>query len=188
MGLIGTECNGICILDEDLKQVVLDEHCKEETGYFGTTERQQAEFERLLSLSADGFVDFVNTHPRTRQPVELKIQAKPKPRWNARAYIKLAKSKLAYEPEAKAEFLRQSEQLCHILAAKLGLNEDQYDVRVSPGGVAVSGDVVLHTDHLYVNLSQSSLGPDWGFMYRRCQGRKDFTGRAESVDEVGRVG
>jgi hypothetical protein len=175
-GLIGSECNGICILDDDLLNVVLDEHGKEETGYFGPSEQQLEEYERLLVLPTSAFVEFVNSHPRTRQPIELKIRAKRKPRWDAREYIKLATSKLSYKSHAKAEFLRQSEQLCHILAAKMGLNEDQYDVRTNPGGIAVSGDVVLHTDNLYVNLSQSALGPDQGFMYRKCQGRKDFTG------------
>jgi hypothetical protein len=46
-GLIGSECNGICILDDDLLNVVLDEHGKEETGYFGPSE-QQLEVDPIL--------------------------------------------------------------------------------------------------------------------------------------------
>lgn len=65
-GLIGPECNGIAVLSVDDGQVVLDEHYKETTGYFGPSERQKEEFDRLMGLGAEEFIRFCRTHPRTR--------------------------------------------------------------------------------------------------------------------------
>jgi hypothetical protein len=66
-GLIGSEANGILILDEDYLKVVLDEHFVESSGYFGPSERQLAEWERLVGLQTfKKFADFVNAHPRAR--------------------------------------------------------------------------------------------------------------------------
>ena len=76
----------------------------------------------------------------------------------------------------KDEWLRAGKKILKQLAKELGLVEGEYDLRVNKGGCAVSGDVYLHSDHFYVNLSQTCLGPDWGFMWRLCNGRKDYTG------------
>ena len=58
----------------------------------------------------------------------------------------------------------------------LGLTEDQFDLRSNYGGIAVSGEVTLHTENLYVQVSQSSFGSDHYVLYRTCKGRKDYTG------------
>ena len=34
----------------------------------------------------------------------------------------------------------------------------------------------LHADHLYVQASQSAMGPDTGILFRSCEGRRDYTG------------
>ncbi len=172
MGLIGSECNGIAVLDENLRLVVLDEHCKEASGYFGASERQTKEFDRLKALSADEFVAFCNAHPRLRQPVELQPKAKME-RFDMREFVTMATDRKKY---SKKKFLKMGLTVGRMVAARLGLNEDQYDVSINPGGPAVPGDVYLHTDTLYVNFGVSSLGPDMGFMYRSCKGRKDYTG------------
>jgi hypothetical protein len=176
MGLIGSECNGIAVLDKDNRLVVLDEHCKIDTGYFGPSESQVREFDRIKAMDADSFLIFCNAHPRLRKQIALVEKTKKASKLNLRTYLKLVKSNLSYEPEAKAVFLEQSAKLARMIAGKLGLNEDQYEVRINPGGIAVSGDVILHTDKLYVNFSKSCLGPDQGFMYRSCNGRKDYSG------------
>lgn len=47
-------------------------------------------------------------------------------------------------------------------------------VRFNPGGPAVSGDAILHGDSIYVLMNADGMGP--GIVYRRCNGRQDYTG------------
>lgn len=84
-----------------------------------------------------------------------------------------------YSDEAamqKEEFISLCRSYLRMIANKMGLPAGSYDIRVNRAGVAVSGDVHLHTDTLYVAFEQSCLGNDFGFMYRSCKGRKDYTG------------
>jgi hypothetical protein len=81
-----------------------------------------------------------------------------------------------FQDERKMDWLKTGKRILKQLAKELGLAEGTYDVHINAGGVAVSGDIILHSDHYYVNLSQSCLGPDFGFYYRSCNGRKDYSG------------
>ena len=175
-GLIGPENNGIAVLDEDRMQVILDGHCLQETGYFGPSDGQVAEWKRICGLGADEFVEFCNSHPMSRAPVELESRLNRKPSFNVGRFINLATSPVAYNESAKREFLRVAKQMAIHLAARLGLNEDQYEVRVNKGGVAVSGEVTLHTDTRYIQFTQSSGILKDGFLVRSCKGRKDYVG------------
>ena len=58
----------------------------------------------------------------------------------------------------------------------LGLGDGHYDLRSNGGGIAVSGEVTLHADRLYVQVSQPALGADSGILFRRCEGRRDYVG------------
>ena len=72
MGLIGSECNGICILDDDHLLVVLDEHARANTGWFGVSRRQVEEFNKITTkMSWNEFRDFCDNHPRSRSPLRL---------------------------------------------------------------------------------------------------------------------
>ena len=66
-GLIGSENNGIAILDEDNFLVVCDEIGKETTGCFGPSKNQQELFDAILDLSWVGLMPMLKTDPRTRQ-------------------------------------------------------------------------------------------------------------------------
>ena len=66
LGLIGPEMNGIAILDEDARCVVLDGHLQEDTGYFGASRRQVLEYSRILGMTDDELEEFIAEHPRTR--------------------------------------------------------------------------------------------------------------------------
>jgi hypothetical protein len=66
MGLIGPEMNGIAILDELNKSVVLDEHLKQQSGYFGASKSQLVEAERIVNLDEDDLKDFIDNHERKR--------------------------------------------------------------------------------------------------------------------------
>ena len=66
LGLIGSECNGIVILDVDQLVVLCDEIAKISSGYFGPDVVQIKTFNELAESSWDEFREFVNTHPRSR--------------------------------------------------------------------------------------------------------------------------
>jgi hypothetical protein len=86
------------------------------------------------------------------------------------------KSRVAYDPEAKRLFHVHARRRLLALAAVLGLGPCSFDLRSNQGGVAVSGEVTLHADHLYVQVSQPALGADSGILFRSCNGRRDYVG------------
>lgn len=62
------------------------------------------------------------------------------------------------------------------LAKELGLQPGSYDVRSNKAGIAVTGEVTLHTDKIYVQLCQSFSSQGLTLLYRSCEGRKDYCG------------
>ena len=83
---------------------------------------------------------------------------------------------LSYNETGKIQFHNRGRRILRLIADRLGLQPGMYDIRSNMGGIAVSGEVSLHSENLYVQFAQSCLGTDWGFMYRTCKGRKDYTG------------
>jgi hypothetical protein len=69
MGLIGSECNGIVILDVDKMQVLTDEIGIISSGWFGPAKAQLELFNQLVAMPWEEFQVFVNAHPRTRYPI-----------------------------------------------------------------------------------------------------------------------
>ncbi len=65
-GLIGTEYNGVFIVDDTNRNVVLDNHARGESGGFGPYPVQLAERDRILALSPADFIAFIKDHPNTR--------------------------------------------------------------------------------------------------------------------------
>lgn len=65
-GLIGPEHNGIFVLNDTEKRVVLDRHCPEASGYCGPSAAQWAEFKRVAELPAAAFRNFCRNNPRFR--------------------------------------------------------------------------------------------------------------------------
>ena len=82
------------------------------------------------------------------------------------------------EAKAKSAWLRAGRCILKDLAKELHLEDGTYEIRINPAGPAVSGDVHLHGEWIYVDLSQTFLGPDMGFMWRYCDGKRDYSGRA----------
>ena len=66
MGLIGSESNGIAILDEDKKCVVSDEIERQDSGYFGASAAQRELMDKILAMDAKAFIAFVDASPRLR--------------------------------------------------------------------------------------------------------------------------
>ena len=83
---------------------------------------------------------------------------------------------VAYDDAAKRRFHGRARSQLRQLAAALRLAVGSYDLRSNWGGIAVSGEITLHSDRLYVQVSQSVMGHDTGILYRTCNGRKDYVG------------
>jgi hypothetical protein len=83
---------------------------------------------------------------------------------------------VAYDAIAKCEFHSQARRQLRRLAKALGLAPRDFDLGWCEGGIAVSGEVILHTATIYVQVSQPATGHDTGILYRACEGRTDYTG------------
>ena len=90
-------------------------------------------------------------------------------------FIQIATDRVAYDDAKKRRFHRLGKAVMRMIVRELGLGESEYSISSNMGGMAVSGEVILHSDHLYVQFSQSAFLHD-AFMYRTCDGRKDFCG------------
>jgi len=66
LGLIGSECNGIAVLDEDRGLVLLDGEAPAASGWFGASRGQVSRFDEIMGMGEEGFRGFVNGHPRAR--------------------------------------------------------------------------------------------------------------------------
>lgn len=95
-------------------------------------------------------------------------------KFNVEKFIQIASRDVGYNHDAKEQFLKMARQLARITSDALGLKNDERDIRVNKAGVAVSGEVTLHSDNLYVQFGQSFMGDT--FLCRSCKGRKDYTG------------
>ena len=82
----------------------------------------------------------------------------------------------AYDPEQKAVFHRASRERLKALAGAVGWDADAYDLRSNQGSIAVSGEITLHHDAVYIQAAQGALGPGMGILIRTCRGRRDYTG------------
>lgn len=81
----------------------------------------------------------------------------------------------SYDESNKNRFHRDAKAVCREIADRMGLEKGEYEVRSNKGGIAVSGEVTLHTDGVYFQLSQSVMA-GLEIMYRKCNGRKDYSG------------
>jgi hypothetical protein len=86
------------------------------------------------------------------------------------------KKRVAYDADAKRCFHHHARAQLLKLAEALGLEPHEYDLRSNAGGIAVSGEITMHADRLYVQASQSATGADTGILFRSCEGRRDYTG------------
>jgi hypothetical protein len=86
------------------------------------------------------------------------------------------RQRVSYDPEPKRLFHRHARRQLLALAAALGFAPCAFDLRSNEGGIAVSGEITLHADRLYVQASQPATGSDTGILFRSCEGRRDYTG------------
>jgi hypothetical protein len=81
----------------------------------------------------------------------------------------------AYDAEGEKDKEAFLAAVAKELARLMGLAEGTYEIRTNRAGIAVSGDVTLHGERIYVCLEQFCI-PN-GFYYRRVDGRTDYCGK-----------
>ena len=66
----------------------------------------------------------------------------------------------------------------------MGLGPGDYDLRSNMAGTAISGDIVLHADEIYIQITTSSFGHGREVMFRRCKGRQDYRGEHNNFCDI----
>jgi hypothetical protein len=69
------------------------------------------------------------------------------------------RKRVSYDPGAKRLFHNHARRRLFKLAEVLGFTAGMYDLRSNEGGIAVSGEVTLHADRLYVMSRCASRQP-----------------------------
>lgn len=82
----------------------------------------------------------------------------------------------AYAPEQKRPFHATARARLRRLAAELGFSSSSFDLRCNAGGIAVSGEITLHHERVYVQVCQPATRADSGILIRTCAGRRDYIG------------
>lgn len=83
---------------------------------------------------------------------------------------------VAHGERTKRLFHSEGRAALRRLADALGLDSSAYGIRSDKGGPAVSGEVTLHADTLWVQLSIGPFGPDREVCFRKVQDRHDHIG------------
>ena len=124
-----------------------------------------------LALGNPPDATYAEDAPLRRQCLTRIDELKSKP-----ALVALARRGVGYDPEGKRAFHREARSTLRIAARHLGLEQGQYDLRSNMAGQAISGDVILHSDEIYILVSIPCFGPGREVMFRRCKGRQDYRG------------
>ena len=99
----------------------------------------------------------------------------------------------AYDEDQKRRFHATARVRLRQLATALRLPAGSFDLRANKGGIAVSGEVTLHHERLYVHVSQPAFGGDTGgagqgrqaelggvgsggVLIRTCRSRRGYVG------------
>lgn len=65
-GLIASEKNGIFVLDDTNKRVILDEDTRQAFGYQGPSDAQEARLHEIMGMDPPDFSALILYHPRSR--------------------------------------------------------------------------------------------------------------------------
>lgn len=99
----------------------------------------------------------------------------------------LARRGVSYDEGAKRVFHAEGRAAMRRLAEALQLADGSFEVRSNRAGPAVSGEVTLHADEVWVRLSLDVWGAGREIAFRQVRGRDDHCGdrnRWASVDEL----
>lgn len=93
--------------------------------------------------------------------------------------VKLASilsQEIDYNESLKKQFHTEAKKVFKVLAKALNLEKGDFDLRSNKGGIGVSGEITLHTDSLYIQVSRGCMGENSSVLYRTCNGFKDYSG------------
>lgn len=83
---------------------------------------------------------------------------------------------------AKTAFHKEGKAFLKKLAAELDpQGADGGSIRNNQGGIAGSGEVTLHSDHFYAQLSESCMSPGVQLLFRSCKSNKDYSGNQNNM-------
>ncbi len=82
----------------------------------------------------------------------------------------------SYEPDRRRRFHTVARARLRRLATELSFPPASFDLRSNQGGIAVSGEITLHHERVYVQVCQPATRADTGILIRTCEGRRDYTG------------
>lgn len=82
----------------------------------------------------------------------------------------------AYDAKQKRAFHHTAMVALGRLATMANLATSAGDIRHNQGGIAVSGEITLHTSAIYVQVAQWAIGHGMGILVRTVAGRQDYTG------------
>jgi hypothetical protein len=85
-------------------------------------------------------------------------------------------ARCAYDPKVKRRFHTAARSRLRQLATTLCFGPGSFDLRSNLGGIAVSDEITLHHDTVYIQVCQPASGADSGILIRTCQGRRDNAG------------
>lgn len=92
------------------------------------------------------------------------------------ALLTLAIRGVAYDAAAKDLFHADGRKAMRNLAAALALADGSYTIRSNRSGPSVSGEITLHGEEVWVQLSLGALGPEYEVTFRRVRGQHDHLG------------
>ena len=87
----------------------------------------------------------------------------------------------SYDYDVKKAFHLRAKRQLRRVAKLMGIPKGTYEVRSNLGGIAVSGEVTLHSNTLYVQVFQPAGYERAEILYRTCKGREDYTGGRNNV-------
>lgn len=82
----------------------------------------------------------------------------------------------SYDDAQKRAFHRAASARLRALAIHMAWPKTDYELRTNKAGCAVSGEITLHHDRVYISVSQPRPGSDTGILIRSCRGRRDYVG------------
>ena len=92
-------------------------------------------------------------------------------------FSKTAREVHAYDEGAalnKVLFHKQGRALLKVISNDLNL--ENCTISSNMGGIAVSGEITLHAEHLYLQVNFGFSGECARILYRSCKGKKDYSG------------
>lgn len=103
--------------------------------------------------------------------------------------VSLLNGEVSYDAARKHAFHVSGKRLMRRIGNELGLSSGHYDLHSNPGGIAVSGEITLHSNTLYLQLSQGALMQGRTLiLYRRCDGRRDCVGSTNHFLDASQLG